>query len=986
LEMEARGGIHFISLGGPAGDDLYQYNYGFQVLNCNFYAGENTTFMRGMVIIDYGNLENTDDRRFDLTYVYDENGITKKKRSLIQGCTSHDNLIKWAIGITRSLNVDIIDNTLHSGNSVYQPYHQIIHTEDGTRHVLVKDNIMHCHKIVPDPCLGAVEENFNLMVMLDHGTDVLYPADVEFINNEIDGEINKSAFFISNLEEFYFSQNQFTNFTKPADKLILNVKSYNPTSILWDGLGNIINGVPMNASDVQTTDIGPRPADGTAPAAPSNLTAATHDGVVYLSWDLTSDKNMAEYRIYRSTNTGGPYTLIADDYSISYYEDLAVASGTTYYYVVTVADMAGNESGDSIEVSATPASGSETLAFNPVADTYSKQNAATVNYGMAVALQVRADDTSKEKNSYLKFNVAGVSGSIQSATLKVHSAANPFTGLAVHTVADTTWDEMALAWNNAPAIGGSLSAIIGDIVPNTWYELDVTSAIATGDGLYSFALKTPSDLAYLELDSKESANAPILEVVYTTTGEINTPPEFTSDPVVEVNAMEDVAYSGNTLADDASDPDPDTLTFSAISGPVWLNVASDGALTGMPGSSDVGANSWQVQVSDGTDQDVATLEITVDGGGDNNDTPGTAVTLSDNVARNDSINPAGDDDWFKFTLPSGPHYDLVLETAGSSGDTVMYLYGPNSSTSLVESDDDDGDGLFSKIVRNTSGTALSAGIYYVKVIEYGDNGTIAAYTINADWSPRIANGPPVFDADPFSKANATANAAYSGSIEGDASDPESDPMTLSKVSGPVWLNVASDGTLSGTPGTGDVGANSWTVRVEANGGFDEATLEITVNAAPPAWVDVDFEDFESGWGIWNDGGIDARRDSSDSAYAPQGTYCARIRDNTSTSVITTDSLTLSGSSEIRATFSYRPRSMDNSAEDFWLQISTDGGSNYTTVEEWSDDEFVNGQVYTGETVTITGYSLTDQTRLRFRCDASGDKDWVYIDEVRIESK
>jgi len=176
LEMEARGGIHFISLGGPAGDDLYQYNYGFQVLNCNFYAGENTTFMRGMVIIDYGNLENTDDRRFDLTYVYDENGITKKKRSLIQGCTSHDNLIKWAIGITRSLNVDIIDNTLHSGNSVYQPYHQVLHTEDGTRHMLVKDNTMHCLNIVPDPCLGGVDENFNLMIVLDHGTEIHYPA------------------------------------------------------------------------------------------------------------------------------------------------------------------------------------------------------------------------------------------------------------------------------------------------------------------------------------------------------------------------------------------------------------------------------------------------------------------------------------------------------------------------------------------------------------------------------------------------------------------------------------------------------------------------------------------------------------------------------------------------------------------------------------------------------------------------------------------
>jgi hypothetical protein len=87
------------------------------------------------------------------------------------------------------------------------------------------------------------------------------------------------------------------------------------------------------------------------------------------------------------------------------------------------------------------------------------------------------------------------------------------------------------------------------------------------------------------------------------------------------------------------------------------------------------------------------------------------------------------------------------------------------------------------------------------------------------------------------------------------------------------------------------------------------------------------------------------------------------------------------------TFSYFPRSMYNSIEDFWLQISTNGGGSYTTVEEWNrDDEFVNNQTYTGETVTITGYSLNDQTRLRFRCDASGNSDWIYLDEVLIEEK
>ena len=65
-------------------------------------------------------------------------------------------------------------------------------------------------------------------------------------------------------------------------------------------------------------------------------------------------------------------------------------------------------------------------------------------------------------------------------------------------------------------------------------------------------------------------------------------------------------------------------------------------------------------------------------------------------------------------------------------------------------------------------------------------------------------------------------------------------MTFSKVSGPAWLTVAADGTLSGTPENDDVGVNAFTVQVDATGGSDTATLNITVintNDAPTFIVD-----------------------------------------------------------------------------------------------------------------------------------------------------
>ena len=171
-------------------------------------------------------------------------------------------------------------------------------------------------------------------------------------------------------------------------------------------------------------------------------------------------------------------------------------------------------------------------------------------------------------------------------------------------------------------------------------------------------------------------------------------------------------------------------------------------------------------------------------------------------------------------------------------------------------------------------------------------------------------------------------------------------------------------------------------------GFDD-NLDVNGNGIPDdcevgcTYEVINFNNFNSSWGIWNDGGSDCRRSSKDAAYSNGGTgRSVRLRDNTSTSTMTTDNLDLSAYDEITIDFNYYARSMDNSNEDFWLQISTDGGSNYTTVEEWNrDDEFVNNVRYFNQVILSGPFTAT--TRFRFRCDASGNSDWVYIDDVEI---
>lgn len=145
-------------------------------------------------------------------------------------------------------------------------------------------------------------------------------------------------------------------------------------------------------------------------------------------------------------------------------------------------------------------------------------------------------------------------------------------------------------------------------------------------------------------------------------------------------------------------------------------------------------------------------------------------------------------------------------------------------------------------------------------------------------------------------------------------------------------------------------------------------------------TDVNFNNFESGWGIWNDGGSDCRRSANDAAYS-NGSYSIRLRDNTSTSVMTTDNLNLAGFEEVTIDFSYYPRSMEN-GEDFWLQASTNGGASYQTLVTWASGTDFSNNVRENETIVITG-TFTSTTRFRFRCDASGNSDYIYIDDVDV---
>lgn len=138
----------------------------------------------------------------------------------------------------------------------------------------------------------------------------------------------------------------------------------------------------------------------------------------------------------------------------------------------------------------------------------------TNNYGALATVRVRQ----AEYNSFLKFDVTGISGTVTHAKVRLYVTDPSDVGGSIYAVSNTykntnnPWLESGLNGSNAPTIGGSPLASLGAVAINTWAEWNVTAAV-TGNGTYSFGLtSTSTNSAYFS--SGEGAHPP--ELVITT--------------------------------------------------------------------------------------------------------------------------------------------------------------------------------------------------------------------------------------------------------------------------------------------------------------------------------------------------------------------------------------------------------------------------------------------------------------------------------------
>jgi hypothetical protein len=341
---------------------------------------------------------------------------------------------------------------------------------------------------------------------------------------------------------------------------------------------------------------------------------------------------------------------------------------------------------------------------------------------------------------------------------------------------------------------------------------------------------------------------------------------------------------------------------------------------------------------------------------------GSCETCTDNIQNGDET---GVDCGGTLCTPcpcSGTNVTVDILTDNYPGETTWEIR--DASNNVVASG-----GPYS-----TSGTheitvvCLADGCYDFTIFDsYGDGICCAygsgSYTVTDDQSNTLASGGAFASSE---TTNFCVSSGGGGPILG-CTDPDAHNYDPAATADDGSCETCSDGVQNGDETGVDCGGSNPNCSACPTGGQILGSY------------------FETGWDGWQDGGSDCAR-RNEPARSWEGSYSIRIRDNSGTaSSMTSPTLDLSGYSSIDIQFYFYPNSMEN-GEDFWLRYSPDGSS-WTTVAAWArGTSFENNSFYTS-TVTLTSsqVNFTSNAKIRFQCDASGNADRIYIDEVTVDA-
>lgn len=284
-------------------------------------------------------------------------------------------------------------------------------------------------------------------------------------------------------------------------------------------------------------------------------------------------------------------------------------------------------------------------------------------------------------------------------------------------------------------------------------------------------------------------------------------------PVVADNSFMTGQNSLLSIHLTGEDVEKDNLTFTVVTQPAHGKLSGklpDLVYTPDPGFS--GDDTFTFKANDGSsDSKSATISIAVSSGLPL--TPNSPPVFS---------RPA------VMTAAVGQVVSGRLSATDPDGDPLVYSKISGASWLTVSPD-----GAFLGTARDSD---IGDQVFGVRVEDPSGGSATASLSIRIT----RANHAPVFAQSPLTYPSVAEKATYAKqSLASAASDPDSgDRLTFSKLSGPSWLRVASNGSLSGKPGHGSAGTNRFTVRVTDNhGAFTDSllTIQVVANQLPLPW-------------------------------------------------------------------------------------------------------------------------------------------------------
>src|SRR5205809_167610 len=272
------------------------------------------------------------------------------------------------------------------------------------------------------------------------------------------------------------------------------------------------------------------------------------------------------------------------------------------------------------------------------------------------------------------------------------------------------------------------------------------------------------------------------------------------------------ATANQTLT--ATDADGQALTFTKAAGPTYATVT-----TTTPGT---GTGTGNLALAPGfSDSGTATVSISVSDGAGGTDSKSLTVTVN-NVDRPVSLAAINN-----MTVAARSTADQTFTATDPDGDAITFTHpGPTfmTRTDNVQSGTTRTGNIHLAPVAGTSGTCAAS----VTATSLATNDT-KSFTITV----QAVNRPPVL-AQP---ANMTVNDGQVANQTLTATDPDGNPLTFSKVSGPAYVTVTTTtqgtGTATGNialaPGFSDAGTATASVSATDGSLSDGKSFTITVN-------------------------------------------------------------------------------------------------------------------------------------------------------------